>query len=142
MTTNAIRLIHNDDPDDAMVATVGKGIRAYNIQQAGENNRQRLCFFLLGPDDRVVGGLVGATYWNYFYLELLWVEEAVRGLGHGRRLVEQAEEKARNRGAQYAYLDTFSFQAPGFYEKLGYEVFGELPEFPPGQRRYFYFKAL
>jgi ribosomal protein S18 acetylase RimI-like enzyme len=140
--TDTYRIVQNDNPDEAMVAPVGKGIRRYNVQQAGDNNYQRLCFFLLGPDNRVTGGLVGAMYWNWFYLHLLWVDETLRRQGYGRRLVRQAEEEARNRGAEYVYLDTFSFQAPGFYEKLGYQVFGELPDFPPGQRRYFYFKAL
>jgi len=140
--TDTYRIVQNDNPDEAMVSPVGMGIRRYNVQKAGDNNYQRLCFFLLAPDDQVAGGLVGAMYWNWFYLDLLWVDEALRRQGYGRRLVRRAEEEARNRGAEYVYLDTFSFQAPGFYEKLGYEVFGELPDFPPGQRRYFYCKTL
>jgi hypothetical protein len=53
-----------------------------------------------------------------------------------------AEAEARQRGAQHAYLDTFSFQAPGFYKKHGYQVFGELQDFPPGHQRYFLTKQL
>ena len=75
-------------------------------------------------------------------MDLLWVREDQRGQGYGRRLVEQAEAEARRRGARHAYLDTFSFQAPGFYEKLGYEQFGQLPEFPDQHRSYFYAKDL
>lgn len=136
------RIVHDDNPDDASVTPVGLGIRNFNVQQAGDNQYRRLCFFLHGPDDEIVGGLVGATYWDWFYLDLLWVREDLRGQGHGRRLVERAESEARRRGARHAYLDTFSFQAPGFYEKLGYHVFGELPEFPAGHSRYFYTKEL
>ena len=56
--------------------------------------------------------------------------------------MEVAEAEARQRGAQNAYLDTFSFQAPDFYKKLGYQVFGELPDFPTGHQRYFLKKEL
>jgi ribosomal protein S18 acetylase RimI-like enzyme len=62
--------------------------------------------------------------------------------GFGRQLLALAEEEARQRGAEYAYLDTFSFQAPDFYKKQGYEIFGELPDFPPGHQRYFLSKKL
>jgi GNAT superfamily N-acetyltransferase len=136
------RIVATDDPDDAAYTAVGMGVHTYNIEQAGDNQYQRLCLFIHGPDDEVVAGLVGATYWEYFYLDLLWVREELRGQGLGRQLVERAEEQARGRGAKHAYLDTFTFQAPGFYDALGYHVFGELPDFPAGHRRFFYAKAL
>ena len=52
------------------------------------------------------------------------------------------EEEARQLGANSAYLDTFSFQAPEFYEELGYQSFGELGDFPDGKKRFFMRKAL
>ena len=72
----------------------------------------------------------------------MWIKEEFRGRGFGHQLLTLAEQEARQRGAEYAYLDTFSFQAPGFYKKHGYEVFGELNNFPPGHRRYFLSKQL
>jgi predicted N-acetyltransferase YhbS len=66
----------------------------------------------------------------------------LRGMGCGSQLLALAEEKACEQGAKNAYLDTFSFQAPAFYEKHGYEVFGELPDFPPGHQRFFLKKEL
>jgi GNAT superfamily N-acetyltransferase len=72
----------------------------------------------------------------------MWIKEEVRGRGYGRRLLAMAEDEARQRGAKNAFLDTFSFQAPGFYEHFGYEVFGELGEFPAGHTRYFLRKQL
>jgi hypothetical protein len=53
-----------------------------------------------------------------------------------------AEDEARRRGAKHAYLDTFSFQAPDFYEQHGYQVFGTLDDFPAGHQRYFMTKEL
>jgi GNAT superfamily N-acetyltransferase/uncharacterized protein YndB with AHSA1/START domain len=136
------RLQLTDKPDDAAHTAVGMGVHYYNVAQAGETNYRPLGCFLHDPEGEVVAGLIGATYWDWFYLDLLWVREDLRGQGHGRRLVEQAEDEARRRGAKYAYLDTFSFQAPAFYDKLGYQVFGQLPEFPGGHQRYFYAKTL
>lgn len=121
---------------------IGQGITAYNTAQAGNDNGQNLCFVLRGPDEVVVGGIIGATYWNWLYVDLMWLKEEFRGQGYGSRLLELAEEEARQRGAKNAYLDTFSFQAPDFYKKHGYEVFGELADFPAGHRRFFMRKQL
>jgi ribosomal protein S18 acetylase RimI-like enzyme len=72
----------------------------------------------------------------------MWVREELRGRAYGRSLLTLAEEEARQRGARHAHLDTFSFQAPGFYERHGYRVFGELQDFPRGHRRYYLTKEL
>ena len=123
-------------------AIIGGGITEFNTEQAGDPAERHLCFVVQGPDEEIVGGLIGTTYWGWFYLSLMWLKEEYRGQGFGRQLLVKAEEEARKRGAKHAYLDTFSFQAPGFYEKYGYEVFGELPEFPPGHQRFFMKKEL
>jgi len=72
----------------------------------------------------------------------MYLREDLRGQGYGERILERAEEEARKRGVKDVYLDTFSFQAPGFYQKLGYRVFGELVDFPPGHTRHFMTKQL
>jgi len=136
------RIAYVDDPEDAAMTTIGHGIRSYNEQQAGANGHRPLCLFLYAPDHTVVGGLIGEMHWNWFYVHLLWVTDELRGRGYGRRLLTLAEQEARQRGAKNAYLDTFSFQAPDFYKKHGYEVFGELQDFPPGHQRYFLRKQL
>jgi GNAT superfamily N-acetyltransferase len=136
------RIAHVDDLEDAAITVVGQGIRRYNEQQAGANGYRRLCLFLYAPDGAVVGGLIGATYWDWLYIDLLWVTDELRGRGHGHRLLALAEDEARHCGAKNAYLDTFSFQAPDFYRQQGYEVFGELSDFPRGHQRYFLTKQL
>jgi ribosomal protein S18 acetylase RimI-like enzyme len=120
---------------------IGQEISDYNTEQASNDHGQSLCFVLQAPNKEIVGGVIGATHWNWFHIDLMWVQEELRGRGHGHRLLTHAEDEARRRGAQHAYLDTFSFQAPGFYQKHGYCVFGELQDFPPGHRRYYLRKS-
>ena len=121
---------------------IGGGINAYNTRHAGDEHAKRLCFVLKGPDQAVLGGVIGITYWDWLYIDLMWIQEELRGRGFGHKLLTLAEEEARGRGAKNVYLDTFSFQAPDFYKKHGYRVFGELPDFPPGHQRYFLTKQL
>ena len=123
-------------------AVIGGGINRYNSQHAGDENSQRVCFVLKSADDEMVGGVIGVVYWDWFSLDLMWMEEEYRGQGYGHRLLTLAEEEARKRGARHAHLDTFSFQAPAFYEKHGYEIFGELRDFPAGHQRYYMRKDL
>lgn len=121
---------------------IGGGIHQYNIEKGGELNSQSLCFVLQGPDDEILGGVIGSTFWDWLYIDLMWIKEELRDRGYGQQLLALAEGEARERGAKNAYLDTFSFQAPGFYKKYGYRVFGELNDFPSGHTRYFLTKQL
>jgi GNAT superfamily N-acetyltransferase len=132
-------IIYLDQPEWSVI---GGGISDYNKEQAGDDHGQNLCFVLRGPGDEVVGGVIGATHWDWFYINLMWLKAEFRGQGYGHRLLTLAEDEARQRGARHAYLDTFSFQAPDFYQKHGYQVFGELNDFPTGHQRYYLKKVL
>jgi GNAT superfamily N-acetyltransferase len=90
----------------------------------------------------IVGGIVGTTNWNWLHVSLVWVSESCRRGGLGRRLMAELERAAVARGCTRAHLDTFSFQARPFYERLGYRVFGVLDDYPPGQQRFFMEKSL
>jgi GNAT superfamily N-acetyltransferase len=131
-----------DRPEDSAWGIIGRGISQYNRQQAGEHNFQRLCFVLRTPDGEILGGVLGDMHWTWLHLDLLWVTEELRGRGYGRLLLLAIEDEARRRGASDVFLDTFSFQAPDFYKKYGYRVFGELDNFPAGHQRYFLVKHL
>lgn len=128
--------------DDPIWEVIGGGINEFNQQHGGPENSKRICFVVRKPDGQIAGGIIALTYWEWLYIDLMWLEEGLRRRGYGARLLSLAEETARQQGAKQAYLDTFSFQAPGFYEKQGYHVFGELADFPPGQQRYFMTKKL
>jgi len=133
------RIVHVDKPEWGII---GSAITEYNTQHAGDDHGQSLCFVLKGPAGEILGGVIGTTYWDWLHLDLMWVREDLRGHGYGQQLLACAEEEARQRGARNAYVDTFSFQAPGFYRKHAYEVFATLQDFPAGHQRYFMTKRL
>ena len=135
-------IVYVEKPEESAWGIIGRGLNEYNHQQAGKENFQRICFALRSSTQEIVGGAVGELYWGWFHLDLLWLKEEFRGQGYGHRLLEQIEAEAQKRGAKHVYLDTFSFQAPEFYKKHGYQVFGELPDFPAGHQRYFLTKGL
>jgi GNAT superfamily N-acetyltransferase len=139
---NAYQIIYVENPEQSVWGIIGRGINHYNTGQAGDDKAQRLCFAVQGPDQEVVGGVVAVIYWDWLYIDLMWIQEEFRGHGYGSRLLELVEDEARRRGAKNAYLDTFSFQAPDFYKRHGYRVFGELHDFPPSHQRYFLTKQL
>lgn len=138
----AYHIVYVDDPEQSAWGIIGRGVGNYNKQQAGDTNFQRLCFALQTPDQEIVGGVLGEVYWEWLHVDLLWVKDELRGRGYGHRLLATIEQEARQHGARTAYLDTFSFQAPEFYKQRGYQVFGELEDFPPGHQRYFLAKQL
>ncbi|WP_236140497.1 GNAT family N-acetyltransferase [Nostoc sp. CMAA1605] len=98
--------------------------------------------FMRDAQGEIVGGLVGKTHWGWLFVSHLWVAESLRGQGYGKQLLLKAEQAAKQRSCSHAYLDTFSFQALGFYQSLGYQIFGVLPDYPPGHERYFLQKQI
>lgn len=99
---------------------------------------------LLDATGTVVGGLVGRTHMIPQWLEIsiIWIDESLRKHGLGRRLMEEAEREARQRGCSYARLATSNFQAPDFYQKLGYILYGKLENCPPGENVFYLWKQL
>ena len=124
------------------VDTVFSGIRSFNEAYAGPSGFRKVHLFLRDESGVVRGGLLGKELWDWLYVEILWVHESLRKRGLGSRLLRQAELEAAARGRRKVLLDTFEFQAPGFYERHGYRVFGTLEGFPPGYRRYYLVKEL
>jgi ribosomal protein S18 acetylase RimI-like enzyme len=90
----------------------------------------------------VAGAAFGEAGRGWLHLSVVWVDEAHRGFGVGRKLVAAVEAEGHRQGCANAYLDSFSYQAPGFYEKLGYEIFGVLEDYPLGHQRFYMRKTL
>jgi GNAT superfamily N-acetyltransferase len=118
------------------------GLIAYNTAVAGPSHMRPLCVRVRDDDAQVAGGLWGYTMRGWLFVELLYLPEIARRARLGTRVMAMAEQEARTRGCIGAWLDTFSFQARPFYERLGYRVFGELVDYPPGHRRFFLAKRL
>jgi GNAT superfamily N-acetyltransferase len=138
----AHEIVLTDAPGQAAHGVILAGIVAYNDSRAGRSGHRPLAVLVNEEAGQTVGGLWGATHWQWLFVHLLWLPEAFRGAGLGRDLLRRAEAEAVARGCGNVWLDTFSFQARGFYEKQGYAVFGTLDDYPPGHRRYFLQKRL
>src|SRR3569832_1021875 len=110
--------------------------RAFMRQQLKEfNNRvsphhmsvrsvppRALDIFMRDRDGAIAGGITTATFWGWLDIDTLWIAEDLRGRGFGERPLGLAESESLRRGCRYARVDTYSFQARGFYEKQGYRV--------------------
>ncbi len=114
----------------------------FNQERAGPFRDVRLVLTARGAAGELLGGLVGLGFWNGLFIDLLWVEESSRRRGIGTALMQAAESQARKRGWQVCFLSTFTFQAPEYYRRLGYEPFGELKGMPPGHSRTWFAKWL
>ena len=117
-------------------AIVDAGLGAYNDGAAPLNEVRRLACFARDASGTVVGGAVGRTWGECAEIQQLWVDAAHRDRGIGTKLVRAFESAARTRGCGAFYLETFDFQAPGFYRKLGYGIAFALDVYPRGVVRY------
>ncbi len=102
----------------------------YNVEQTGLDDGKWLSIFVRDEKGEIVAALHGWTWCGACRVQALWVHKDLRHQGFGRRLLAAAEQEARARGCEQILLDTFSFQAPLFYQKLGYEVTGVAEGFP------------
>ena len=114
----------------------------YNRSAGPETKAEPLAVLIREDSGQVAGGLWGKTIYDWLVVELVVVPEGRRGQGLGRKLMLRAEAEARRRNCVGAWLDTFSFQARGFYEKLGYTVVGAIEQHPIGGARFILAKAL
>jgi GNAT superfamily N-acetyltransferase len=117
-------------------------LMAYNDSQAGPACGRRLVVQMRDDARAVVGGFWGYTSYGWLFTEILVVPTSSRGQGTGSKLMDLAENEAVARGCHGAWVDTFEFQARGFYERMGYVCFGELADCPEGFSRFFMKKEL
>jgi GNAT superfamily N-acetyltransferase len=139
---HAYRIVHAPAATPDERAAVLAGLQAFNRHFVPDPDFKPIVFLLRHAANRIAGGLVGETGWKWLHIHWLWVDESARGRGFGHQLMAAAEREAAIRGCVASWLDTFEFQARGFYEKAGYTLFGTLENYPPGFRRYFLSKQL
>ncbi|MCC6317138.1 MAG: GNAT family N-acetyltransferase [Gemmatimonadaceae bacterium] len=132
----AFEITEEHDGRTGIDAEVRRGIREADPPDVGRRDWEPLALALRDANGALHGGVYGATLWGWLMLDGNWVSPDHRGQGHGHRLLAAAEELARQRGCRGVSLGSFDFQARSFYERQGYAVFGQLPDFPPGHTHY------
>ncbi len=122
-------LTETEDIQDRVNADVeAKGI---------ERNFRSFCFMVRDDTGKLRGCVQARTAYTWLYIQKLWMDPEIRGRGLAKKLILEAEKVGLERGCRNSHVDTFSCQAPDFYQKLGYEIFGELDDYPAGNKRYF-----
>jgi GNAT superfamily N-acetyltransferase len=129
-------------PGEEIRRFIADNISNLNFARTGISEWHPLGFFLRSARGEYCAGLTGYIWGGWMHVDVLWVTERMRGQGHGARLLDAAEEFAIEHGAIGATLETHSFQAPGFYQRRGYQVFGSIEDYPPGHSKLFLRKPL
>ena len=135
-------IILKEKLEQSDVLEVGAPLQRFNNENGPATEMSAVVLQVLDAEGNVGGGLFGRIAYDWMHIEILVVPESARGQGLGRSLMQQAEAIAIQRGCTGVYLDTLAFQARGFYEKLGYEVFGTLEDRPKGGTHFFLQKRL
>jgi GNAT superfamily N-acetyltransferase len=137
------QLIVDSNPPPAWVEAVENGVDFYNIAVSGLPDFYQVGFLIKGTDRALSGGILGDIWGRWLHIRRLWVEPRLRGLGYATSLMASAERYARAKKCIGAFLSTASYEAHPLYERIGYQVYGELPDHPvEGHRRYFMSKML
>lgn len=121
---------------------VGKQLSAFNDADVGAAQKKPVAVFIRDADRAIVGAISGYTAWGWLYIQWLWVDERMRGQKMASKMLDAAEKEALERGCHGALIDTFSPIALKTYERQGYQVFGELADFPIGRSRVYLQKKL
>lgn len=140
----SVNLIITSEPYATLndIDVVEDAINQFNVVVTGDTSYTPIHLFLRDEQGQIFGGLQAHVWGGWAHISFLWVHESLRGQGFGTRLLHRAEEEARTFGCRAIKLDTFSFQAPLFYQRHGYEVFAVLPDFPTGHTFYYLKKTL
>jgi GNAT superfamily N-acetyltransferase len=133
----------DETPDPELRKAILAPLRKYNANWIGEPVVQPLAIFIRDPQtDEIVGGLWGQSAAGWLFVDLLFVPENLRRRGLGTTLLRDAENVAIKRGDTGVWLSTGNFQAPGFYEHMGYTRFGTHDDYPRGHQTGYYAKRL
>ncbi|MEZ7656748.1 GNAT family N-acetyltransferase [Streptococcus sp. 20925_1_44] len=121
---------------------IGGLIRSYNRSKREAAESEPLNIYVEDDSGELMAGLVGETFGNWLEIEYLFVKEDLRGQGIGSQLLQQAESEAKKRNCRFAFVNTYQFQAPAFYQKHGYKEVFTLKDYPYTGQRHYYQKDL
>jgi GNAT superfamily N-acetyltransferase len=114
----------------------------HNVEQIGLDDGQEYAFFVRDDHQSIRAGIAGWMWAGSCYVRLLWVHKDLRGQQVGTKLMQSVEREALRRGCQQIVVESFSFQAPGFYQKLGFETYAVLEDHPRGHRHHYFYKRI
>jgi GNAT superfamily N-acetyltransferase len=140
MQTPSIHVGADDRPD--LDAILEARIHDGNARATGIYDGTSLNASVVDDAGQLVAGVSGHSWGGCCTIMLLWVDESIRGGGVGRALMQAAEGEARRRGCHQIVLSTHNFQAPRFYEKLGFRPLAVIPNNPAGYEDIIYIKEL
>ncbi|MDT6922478.1 GNAT family N-acetyltransferase [Pseudomonas atacamensis] len=137
-----LRIELTQNPTEEQRQAILQPLIEYNDAQTGGSKSEPFALMVKDENGEILGGLYGRMIFRWMFIELLSVPEQGRGQGIGSKLMAQAEALAREKNCYGLWLDTFDFQAPEFYRKLGFSQFGEIVDYPPGHKRHYFQKRL
>lgn len=140
MASVHIDILSAENPE--LETFLGDRLYEFNVAATGIADGELLSAAISDDAGAVIAGIAGHTWGGCCEIARLWVHESERGRGLGAALMNAAEAEARRRGCRQIVLSTHSFQAPAFYEKLGFRRLAAIPEYPRGHEQVFYLKAL
>ncbi|MNI22581.1 GNAT family N-acetyltransferase [Pseudomonas sp. ACN5] len=117
-------------------------LRTYNASKSASPPPEHIALLIRDDNDEIVGGVYARLFYQWLFIDLLAVPEQARGQGMGTRLMQMAEDLAREKECVGLWLETFEFQAPEFYKKCGYSEIGHIADYPPGHKHFFFQKRL
>ena len=121
---------------------IGDLIRSYNRSNRETAESEPLNIYVEDDSGQLMAGLVAETFGNWLEIEYLFVKEDLRAQGIGSQLLYQAENEAKKRNCRFAFVNTYQFQAPAFYQKHGYKEVFTLKDYPYTGQRHYYQKDL
>jgi len=139
---NTFKFVADSNPSPSDVEYLEDRIYEFNSGVTGIRDGEWLAIFLRDDNQRIVAGICGNTWGGCAEIRQFWVDESLRGQGLGTKLFEAAEQEALRRGCRQMVLQTFSFQAPDFYNKHGFEIVAEVANHPYGHTNFLMRKQL
>ena len=134
--------IQLENTESQKAQKIGNLIRTYNRSKREAVESEPLNLYIEDENGQLMAGLVAETFGNWLEIEYLFVKEDLRGQGIGSQLLYQAESEAKKRNCRFAFVNTYQFQAPAFYQKYGYKEVFTLKDYPYTGQRYYYQKDL
>lgn len=135
-------LVVNDQPAPGEIQDLEERIGRFNSDATGITDGRWLSIIVRNETGEIVAGICGNTWGGWLEIRQLWVDEPLRRQGLGTRLLRAAEQEARSRGCRQVLLMTFTFQAPDFYARHGFEVLATVEDHPRGHRNLLMRKSL